>query len=778
MKDMYVRKLSITFAAVLMASVSQSWSQATLDRLLATVNINGSASCSTVDIRFNRAANVLSASRFSASTDVTLRLEPLATTTPGEDTNSLKEAASVAPGNAANLSSVSFDPFNASGPVIHLIFNKAMAVKLTRDNDSTHVLLSVSPAANEKSCFGGKADLSPVPKTDGTAKGDVPPVAAGGDAASALAEGKKLLNAGDFNRATAFFTKAVGIGTGRVKQDAQEMLGLSHERANQMAFAKSEYETYLKAYPNGADAARVKDRLNGVIAAMENTADEQFQSRKAKLDGAQNPAPLAQLKSDKNGVDQKTAEGSSAQGGLQPISGLSLTQQGMKTNLHEPAVDPKAWVWQKNGSLSQYYYRDDNFVPSSSAGVSSHRVYQNEILSSGDFYLRGDNEDYTAEMRLSTYYEKGLGEQAYIDSKNLSTIYVDGRMKKTGMGLRVGRQSKSTGGVFGRFDGAVGTYEPIKDLKIQAVGGSPVYSRDASLFADNRYFYGASVEYTLPSREWAGSTYFIQQNISDIVDRRAVGAELRYLGKKLNGYSAADYDIYYSQLNNAYVSATWLPRDGTSIYGTADYRRVPFLLTSNALMGQNYSKLTTLVDDMGIDTVNQWATDRTASSETLTLGGTQNITKDWQIALDATIANYSGTPASGGVDGTPAPGLEYYGSVQLTGMNLWKENDSATFGLRYSGSQASNMYMADATFRIPINDDLRLGPRIRSSMTISKIADQQTYLLMPSLTARYRISKQWSLEGELGARWQDTVTPIGSNINVDVLATIGYRFEF
>jgi hypothetical protein len=50
--------------------------------------------------------------------------------------------------------------------------------------------------------------------------------------------------------------------------------------------------------------------------------------------------------------------------------------------------------------------------------------------------------------------------------------------------------------------------------------------------------------------------------------------------------------------------------------------------------------------------------------------------------------------------------------------------------------------------------------------------------LMPSLTARYRISKQWSLEGELGARGQDTVTPMGSNINVDVLATIGYRFEF
>jgi hypothetical protein len=773
---MYVRKLSTLIAAVFAASTSLAWSQATLDHLLATVNVNGLPSCSTIEIKLNRPVTVISPQRFEPNTDLIVRLEPLATTLPSDAGQSFKEAASVAPTNPAGAAAVIYDPASTQGPIIRLVFAKAVSAKYIPDQDTRHIVLKVASSGSEASCLGVKAEPQPSVKSESASKGDAPPIAPGQDAQSALTEGKKLLNSGEFNRATAFFTKAISIGSGRVKQDAQEMLGLSRERASQMAFAKSEYETYLKAYPGGADAARVRDRLNGVVAAMENTANKEFDLRKAKLAGVENPTPLTGAKGDKSAANQ-TLTGKPAAPG-QTVTGLMQTPQGMKTSLRDAAPDPKAWVWQKNGSVAQYYYRDDNFVPVASAGQSGHRVYQNEVQSSLDFSFGGSNDEFATEMRLSTFYEKGFGDQANIDNKNLSTIYVDGKWKTKGIGLRLGRQSKSTGGVFGRFDGAVGTYEPIKDLKIQAVGGSPVYSRNSDPFADNRYFFGASVEYTLPSREWAGSTYIIQQNIRDIIDRRAVGGDIRYLGKTINGFGAVDYDLFYGQLNNAYISATWLPRDGTTLYGTVDFRRVPFLLTSNALMGQNYSKLTTLVDDVGLGSVNQWATDRTATSETLTIGGTQNLSTDWQLSIDATLANYSGTPASGTVDATPPPGLEYYGSVQLSGSNLWQENDSATFGLRYSGGSSSSTYMADASFRIPVTENLRLGPRIRTSVSVSKTSNQQTYLVMPSVTARYKIDKQWSLEGELGARWQDTVTAATSTTNVDILASMGYRFEF
>ncbi len=776
---MYVRKLSTFIAAALAASTSLAWSQATTDHLLATVNVNGLPSCSTVEIKLNRPVTVTSPQRFEPNTDLIIRLEPLATTLPSEAGQSFKEAASVAPNNPAGAAAVIYDPANTQGPMIRLVFAKAVSAKYIPDQDTRHIVLKVAAIGSEASCLGIKAEPLPEVKTESAAKGDAPPIASGQDAQSALTEGKKLLNVGEFNRATAFFTKAIGIGSGRVKQDAQEMLGLSRERASQMAFAKSEYETYLKAYPSGADAARVRDRLNGVVAAMENTANKEFDLRRAKLANVVNPTPLTGAKGDKT-ADNQTLVGKPGQ----PVPSLIQTPQGTKTTLRDAVPDPKVWVWQKNGSFAQYYYRDDNFVPVASAGQSGHRVYLNEVQSSLDFSFGGSNDEFATEMRLSTYYEKGFGDQANIDNKNLSTVYVDGKWKTKGIGLRLGRQSKSTGGAFGRFDGAVGSYEPIKDLKFQAVGGSPVYSRNADPFADNRYFFGASVEYTLPSREWAGSTYIIQQNIGDIIDRRAIGGDLRYLGKTINGFGAADYDVFYGQLNNAYVSATWLPRDGTTIYGTADFRRVPFLLTSNALIGQTYTRLTDLVDINGSDIINQWATNQTATSETLTLGGTQNINKDWQVSLDGTIANYSGTLPSVDqfgntiVEGTISPGLSYYGSVQVSGTNLFKENDSATFGLRYSGGQSSDMYMADASFRVPVTDNLRFGPRIRTSVSISKTTNQQTYLIMPSVNARYRIDKRWSLEAEIGARWQDTVTPTSATTNVDVLANLGYRFEF
>jgi hypothetical protein len=776
---MCVKKLlSFSLLAAVTFGAESARSQVTLDHLLGAVNVNGSLTCGTVDIRLNRPVSITSSTPLASGTDLMIKLEPLATTLPSTDPNNLKEAASVAPGNVANLAAVVFDPAATTGPVIRIVFSKPMAFRVVRDENSRHVKLDVSPLANSEKCLGKAITFDEsAPKPDEAAKTDAP--APTNDGPGALKEGKKFLAAGDYGRATAFFTKAVTIGTGATKQEAQEMLGLARERAGQMAFARSEYETYLKQYPGGPSAARVKDRLDGIVAAMETEANKQFALRQAqRAPDASGPVSNAQDKGNKNALGQSSAVPNPSNPGQS--STLSVTDRGIKSNLRDIAPDPKAWLWERHGSLAQYYYRDDNFVPSvqGSPTLDVHRVYQNEILSSGDFYIRGENEDYAVEANASAYNEKGFGDQNNINASNLSTAYVDAKLKKTHIGARLGRQSKSTGGVFGRFDGGVVTWEPIKDLKAQIVAGSPVYSRVALPFADSRYFYGASLDYTLPSKEWAGGIYAIQQEVNSIVDRRAVGAELRYNGKKLSVYSAADYDIFFMQLNNAYVSGTWNPREGTSVYGTADYRRVPFLLTSNALTGQNFTNLSTLVDAVGNSNVNQWATDRTASSETITIGASQQVFKDWQIALDATVAKYSGTPASGGVDEIPDPGIEYYLSAQMSGSSIFKENDSVSFGLRYSASKTSAMYMADATFRYPVNEKLRIGPRVRVSLRDSKNNNQKQYLVMPSFSARYRLDKKWSFETEIGGRWQDTVTAIDSNQTLDILATAGYRFEF
>ena len=760
--------------AALLAWPVCAFGQATLDHLLATVNVNGSQTCSKIDIRLNRPVSYLSHFPLDAGTDVTIRVEPLATSLPSTDTANLKEAASVAPGNPANLSSVSFDPSATSGPVIHLAFAKLMAFRVVVDTDSRHLRIDASPPANAKSCLGrNAAESTGAPKSGGSAKTDATPVAQ--DAASVLKEGKSLLAAGDYGRATAFFTKAVTIGTGRVKQDAQEMLGLSRERAGQLAQARGEYESYLESYPKGTDADRVRERLDNVIAAMENAADKQFAERRATRD-KQSPNPVPDEKG--------KADGSALNGTVSPRlasqPGTLVSNQSTKSNFRQPEADPNAWTWDKNGSIAQYYYRDDNFSSSDPlrGGFDQYGVLQNELLSSGDFYMHGENQNYEIALRTSAYNETGFGEQSDIRSNNIGVAYVEGKLKQQGMSARAGRQSKSTGGVFGRFDGLLLGWEPRKDVKIQAVAGSPVYSRYAMPFADSRNFYGASIDYTAPGDQWAGSLYVIEQDIAKIIDRRAAGAELRFAGKKATLYSAADYDFFYSELNNAYVTGTWNPREGTTLYGTADFRRVPFLLTSNALMGQTETKLSSIEELFGDDGLKQLATDRTATAKTLTAGITQQFSTDWQLSIDATIADYSGTPASGGVDAIPDPGIEYYASAQVTGSNLFKENDVLTMGLRYSDSQTSSMYMADIFERYPISDDLRVSPRLRISVRDAKTTDRTQYLVMPSVAARYRLNKNWNFELEIGARWENDVTATGSSQTLDVLATAGYRYEF
>ena len=776
----------LSLASLLAAAGGSAQAEPTLDQLLATVNVTGSAICAQVELKLNHPVNVTGSDPAEKGLDIAVHIEPLATVLPGNADVSLKEAASVPPGNLAGLGVASYDPAATQGPVIHFVFSKVMTYAITRDENNRHILLSVAPPESAASCAGTKSAAAGGPAKsdlkksfDAADSNPATPATPGQDAPGALAEGKKLLAAGEYTRATAFFTKAESIGSGRVKQDAQEMLGLSHERAGQLAFARAEYQTYLKEYPTGPDAARVKDRMSGVDAAMEDQASKQFALHQAKSAGAGQASNTA-----------GKGDGVLPNPGLQTLppapgqtigaNGMQLATNGMRSNMAAPIKDPKAWTWQKNGSIAQYYYRDDNFVPTLPGGpvMGTHQVFENELLTSADAYVQAENEDYAFETRASAFNQKGFGTQSNIGSSSLSSIYIDGKMKGPGLGLRLGRQSKSTGGVFGRFDGGILTWQKDKNIKLQAVGGAPVFSRDALPFSDNRYFYGVSGEYTSTDKAWSASLYAIQQNVGDIVDRRALGGEARYSGNKGSVYSAADYDIFFHELNNAYVSGTWLPRQGTTIYATADYRKLPFLLTSNALMGQTQGTLQTLVDAVGLNNVNDWAGDRTSSSESLSLGASQQLNDKWQVSVDASLAYYTGTVASGGVDATPDPGFDFYGSVSLNGSGILALNDSISTGLRYATSSFGTTYMVDGFERFPITEKLRMGPRFRLSMRNSKTSDQVQYLAMPSMSLSYRVNPHWSIETELGARWQNTVTAGAGQQMLDILATAGYRYEF
>jgi len=72
------------------------------------------------------------------------------------------------------------------------------------------------------------------------------------------------------------------------------------------------------------------------------------------------------------------------------------------------------------------------------------------------------------------------------------------------------------------------------------VGGSPVWSRRDEPFRDGKYFYGGNVGFT-PVQGLDISLYALEQRVDDLIDRRAVGSDLRYLSPNLSVFATLDY---------------------------------------------------------------------------------------------------------------------------------------------------------------------------------------------------------------------------------------------
>lgn len=90
-----------------------------------------------------------------------------------------------------------------------------------------------------------------------------------------------------------------------------------------------------------------------------------------------------------------------------------------------------------------------------------------------------------------------------------------------------------------RFDGAWFRYTAVPQfLNINLLAGQPrQFSLDSTYVPDDprnfradlkRYFYGANVDIGPLGQDWSGNAYYINQMVNGVVDRRAVGTEVRY----------------------------------------------------------------------------------------------------------------------------------------------------------------------------------------------------------------------------------------------------------
>jgi tetratricopeptide (TPR) repeat protein len=561
--------------------------------------------------------------------------------------------------------------------------------------------------------------------------------------ATLLGEAREALKQGKFSLAIAQLKKAVQLPENRRSPEARELLGVAYQKDRQPAAARSVYEDYLRRYPNGEGSEGVRQRLQAI-----ETAD----------------APPALT------LRAPTTIGPAAiDGGGQP--GVPIGSGS---------------YWSVSGSLSSFYIRDDTrsvmrdptLALNLNATKDDHQVHQNTLLTSFDLAAAWGNPDMKSKFRFSGTEENRFGpEEANITG--ISALFLDTTIKDWDTNFRIGRQTRNTGGILGRFDGAVVNYQVNPWFGLTAVGGSPVEFRSDLPFKDDRYFYGGSLNFG-PYRGFDADVYAIEQMDRSILDRQAVGTELHYNDANKSMFATVDYDTHFNELDAAIFTGTWTFADKSVLRLGADYRKAPFLTTWNAILGQPY---TTLYDLLKVANTQLWdiakmAIDRTATYQSSNIGYSRALTDKLQINLDFTQAHIDGTIASFNVNGTPDMGDEFYYSAQLVGTSLFLPNDLYTAAFRYSDLKDSQNYAVDLSTRYPWTENLRIQPRIVGGYTQGKGTPFEEYTLLPSVLIDYFLRKDLNFEIEVGERWTWRTQGTTRSSENEFLITAGFRLDF
>jgi len=732
--------------------------QTVADRALSDIKAETAGGCSTLAITFNIRVQIVSWFPETSGRELHVRLLPLDGANPTQLRDSLRTPTSV-----PALRSVQYEGDNPSGPILSLFFTRDMAFTVEAGTTPQQVMIRVSdPKA--AACAPSAAPLAAAP-TPMVAPGSAADQA---ETARLIGEAEQAIRAGEVDRAVQLLTNAAALPETADTPRALELLGLARERKGQAAQARAQYEEYLARFPQGEAADRVRQRL----AALTPT-----------------PGAPQQL---------HAASGSAGKG--------------------------TEWTFGVRGSFSQFYFRDQGrtstFTTSSTLGTEvDNSVNVNQLLTAGDITLSAGNDRRQFQLRAAGSYTKNFGTSASVSTINngnqtltfrsqpgggikaLTALYLDYADSELDTSLRVGRQTRNSAGVLGRFDGALLGFQANPHLRFNVVGGFPVLSSHQMSVLKERPFYGLSVDFGTKRSPLQLSAYWFDQRArGGFIDRRSIGAEARFLKKRFNAYAMIDYDVKFGALNLGLVSLNYNFPDSSSLSLTADYRQSPLLTTTNALIGQ--FDLTTNLPILTLHglrpfftdpQIYQLARDRTLVAKSVTVTYSRPLTRKLQVSADFNMTDTGGTPATPATANTmaigalPATGKEYYYGLQLIGSGLLWSNDIYILAGRYSNTAMARVWTADFNARVPITGKFRLSPRLRYGYRDNKITAATpvpgTYRqFQPTLRMNYYPVRHSEIEIEFGGNFTSQSQYNGASWDrireQGWVLSAGYRLDF
>lgn len=524
----------------------------------------------------------------------------------------------------------------------------------------------------------------------------------------------------DYSAAVRYLTAIIAAGNHQYSREALELLGLARQRKGQKSHAVDIYEQYLAAYPEGEGSDRVRQRLAGLLTAS---------------------------RTDKKKIDMETVE------------------------IHDEFTT--------FGNFSQYYRNNTTTMDNVGRFTT-----QSQLLTYLDVTTiqKSSNFDHRYQFTSDHTYD-------FIDQRDTSEFrfietYYELAHRKTGTSGRFGRQALRIGGILKRFDGLSAGYQLTPDMRINALAGYPVDINNKTSINTDKTFYGFIFETGTFHEHWNMNLFYFDQEYQGLKDRESIGTEVRYRDNTLSLFGMIDYDLFYEDVNILQLNGNLLLDGGRTVYMNAFMRKAPILATSNALIGQQVTSIDELQKIYNIEQIYQLAKDRTANSQTVTVGGSQPLNEKFQVTADITLSRVgdtvttASTPLAPEVPATPGTGTDYFLSTQLVGNNLLMKQDTGVLGFRYYDVSLSQTLSLIANTRFPINRDWRINPRLQYDIRKIKLDGRSQKKLRAILRTDYRYLNKARFDFEIG--YDETTDAIdGQSLgNNNFFFMLGYRWDF
>jgi hypothetical protein len=564
----------------------------------------------------------------------------------------------------------------------------------------------------------------------------LPPVEPmGADPAMSEADRKKLLDSARQALSAHQYPEAVQMLTKLQRQpefperaEVQELLGLTRERSGEIAQAKAEYEEYLRRYPKGPAADRVRTRLKILRSAT-------VTPRNAGLDAAPD------------------------------------ANHG----------------WSISGGATQIYRRDS--MEYSLAGPLGTTVpaqtVESAIFTDTDVFARHTGERLDFSFRLNAGLEENflhdqalaVGEPDLDNRVRVTTAFFDLDDKLTGLRTRIGRQTSTSDGIFGTFDGAMLQYQVAPGWTVRGTAGSPVLN-DQDDYESKRRFETLALDYGPEIAHWNSSVYVTEETIDGLKDRQAVGTQWQYFAPGRSIVSYVDYDTEFHSLNAAVLLGTLQLPDRWLLTVDLEHRNAPLLTAENALTGQvGINSIPQLQQTYTDAQIYQLAKDRTPTLDSYILSAQKQLGERFQVMFDVFVTQQSTTPASAGVAaiaGSEGSDISY--QAQLFGTGLLSSADFHQLILRYDHASTADATGVGYIARYPLVGAWRIGPRI----LVERIEDNSgpvQYLYTPYAHADWqRNGRMVEIEAGTQIGRNPEVLQIGNSTRL--FFSIGYRVNF